>query len=279
MPPTLDPTRKSRITASIVPILMEGDQAKLQELFLRLTGDQRYVEPDFEHMWAVQYGIHNEPFALQWHEKKTGQSLNRRGMQFFHPKRDYVSATLDAFRESDSTVIDVKCTVNPQENLMDIVRYYTPQMLVQLECAEADNASLLIMRCGAEPTEVPVFIDRDYAELVWNAVDNFYHCVLSFTPPIPLNFPRIVPPDKWRSIDLDKDDVNWAGDMKILLGHFADTESVHKKHEEIKKAIKQLLPDDVGHLSCALGNVLLCEIKRARNNAVTIKVNQRLRKS
>lgn len=265
--PKLDPTRANRITASMAPYILCGDTIRLQNFFLRLIGDDRYVEDDFSTTWLAHYGLAVEPLALDWHEKKTSHALTRRQEQVFHPTRSFVSATLDAWRAFDNTVLDVKC-VNSYRSIDDTVNFYAPQVVVQMDCAGADHCALLIVHGGAEPIECPIFINQDYSAAVWNAIDRFWHCVETFTPPVELQFKRIVPPEQWRSVDLDKDaDLpNWADEMAGLLFGWDITEATAQHHEMLKSEIKKLLPDDVGRV--ASGQIM---ISRTRSNAVTIR--------
>jgi hypothetical protein len=264
--PALDPSRADRFTASMAPRLMAGDHAYIQRFFLRATGDPRYTPGDFEDSWLSAYGMAIEPVALEYYATKHGVEFTGRGEQVFHPTREFVSATLDA--RLKGRVVDVKATVDPTKSVDETVAFYTPQIIVQEECAGADGGDILIVRCGAEPMLCPVYIDPLYRDEVWAAIDRFWHCVETLTPPFPLQFPKLVPPEKWRKIDLDSDTdlPNWAEDMRTLLGVWSATESDFKAHEEIKVAIKKILPDDCGKLNYS-GLV----ISRARNNAVSIK--------
>jgi hypothetical protein len=263
----LDPTRRERVTASMVPILMSGNETKITNLFLRCIGDDRYVDDGFSDSWPARYGMLIEPFALDYHQDKTGEPLIMRGEQLFHPQRPYVSCTLDAFRASTRTTIDCKA-VGAYRDTDEVISYYTPQCLVQQECAQADGAALLIVKGGTEPQEVPVYLDPYYRETVWTTVDKFWRCVETLTPPFALQFPRIVPPELWRRVDLDRDaePPNWAAEMRLLLEQWSKTDEPARTHTETKERIKSLLPDDVGRVSA--GEFL---IVRSRNAAVTVK--------
>lgn len=271
---SLDPTRAERITASMAPALMSGNAEKLQNLFLRAIGDPRYEPDDFENSWAAAFGLHNEPFVLDWHAKKIGEPLIDRGTQYFHPTRKWVSATLDARRASDNCVIDVKC-VNAWIDIDTVIAYYAPQMVIQQECAKSDKAALLIMKGNSEPQEWEMFIEDEYRAVMWQTIERFWECVETLTEPFPLHFPRVVPPEQWRRIDLDRDtdQPNWAEEMRDLLNAFGGTEEVAKTHETIKTKIKRIFPDDCGRLAYAN-----FAITRAKNNAVTIRNTTRKEK-
>jgi len=270
MPP-LDPTRRFRITASMIPILMNGDHDAIQNMYLGVLGDPAYQPGGFSETWTACVAQYLEPFVLDWHQQQTGLPITERGVQYFHPTRPFVSCTLDGWRASDNAVIDCKVT-NGFRDYDDTVAYYTGQLICQMECKQADNAALVICRGGAEPVEMPVLIDEGYREAVWMAVDEFWHCVETFTPPVPLHFPRIVPPEKWRKLDLDhdRDLPNWSGEVRELLTAWDTTHEIALTHERIKTNIKSLIPDDVGEVLCSS-----FAIRRDRRNALAI----RLRKS
>lgn len=251
----------------MAPALMAGKPQVLQQLFLRAIGDPRWEPDEFENSWQAAFGLHVEPLALDWHAKKTGATLVDRGAQFFHPTREYVSCTLDARRADDNTALDVKC-INAFWDIDDAAAHYTPQMVVQVECAKASRAALLVVQGGTEPQEIEIYIDDEYRALVWDRIDWFWDCIQSFTPPHPLDFPRIVPPELWRRIDLDNDgdQPNWSNEMKELLTRWAETRDTAKEHDAIKAHVKEIFPDDCGKLVYAHYTVA-----RAKNNAITIR--------
>src|SRR5262245_32482290 len=123
--PELDPTRFLRFTASLAPKLMTGDRDDLQQLFLRATGDPRYAPDPFDGSWLARYGMVVEPLALDYHAEKKGCAYVDRGAQFFHPARDFVSATLDGRKMPGNVVTNVKCIVDPYKTIDDALAYYT----------------------------------------------------------------------------------------------------------------------------------------------------------
>lgn len=258
----LDPNRKYRVTASQMPVLVSGDERKILNMFYGCIGDERFDPGDFAGSWPARYGALVEGLALDWHVEQTGADLAERGVQYYHPDRPYVSATLDARRRDDNCVLDVKC-VNAYRDLREVCAWYTPQLLCQKECAKADKAALLVVCGGNEPVELEIFLTEDYAQQVWQVVEQFWHCVETLTPPFDL--PTPIAPEKWRTVDLDRDQPNWGNEMAVLLAAHEAHEPQARNFEAIKVAIKKLLPDDVGRVIC--GPWL---IRRARNNAITI---------
>jgi hypothetical protein len=257
--------REGKITASFLPALMAGKNEEIYDEWLRLIGDPKWKPKDLSDNWPVQFGAFNEPFALDWHERKTGQPLIRRGEVVQHPTRPYVAATLDCYRAHDDCVIDCKCS-GAWMTLDHIEGYYQPQLIVQRSCTSARNAALLVVHGSAEPVELAARIDPNYESLLWTRVEQFQYCVENLIPPVQL--PPAPPPPPWRTIDLvsDSDLPNWAPDMIRHLTMWNETRDASKTNETAKEEIKTLLPDDVGRVR--FGDLL---IVRARNRAVTIK--------
>lgn len=266
--PTLDPTRKFRVTASRIPFLMSGSPDAVNRMWLQTIDDQRQeADPFGKDDWTGPLALLIEPFAMDYHATKTGHQIIERGQQFFHPARDYVSSTQDGYRPFDDCVIDCKVT-NPFREYEETAAFYSGQMVAQMECRGAANAALLIVRGGARPAEIPVYITDEYRAKVWDVVDRFWDCVTSLTPPHPLHFPRIVPPSQWKRIDLDSDLElpNWSGEMRELLLRWNFTYDAARDHEESKQQIKSLIADDIGEIVCGS-----YRIRRDRRNAISIR--------
>jgi hypothetical protein len=252
------------VTGSFMPPLCEGNGASINRQYRERVGLP--VEP-FVETWPMKYGSFLEPFVLDYHEQVTGHAITRRGEVVTHPSRPNVGVTLDGFREADNWIIQVKCCGGWQ-SLPHIINYYTCQAFLEAECTGAAGASLLIVHGGGEPTEYPIHVDDDYRTAVYARIDEFLDCVASLVEPYPTVISPIIPPEKWRRIDLDDaDDLpNWSAEMQALLHAWDQTVDAAKDNEAVKKSIKELLPGDVGRVTSA--GVI---IARARNNAVSIK--------
>ena len=257
--------REGKITASFLPALMAGDDAAIHDKWLELIGDPSWQPKNLSADWPVQFGAFIEPFALDWHERKHQHALTRRGEVITHPQRNFVTATLDAYRASDQTVLEVKAC-GAWRPLDEIISFYIPQVAAQRSCCGCANASLLIVHGSAEPTEIPLIIDPEYEARLWQRVDAFQRCVETLTPPV--TFPPLVPPEQWRTVDLDRDAAqhNWAPPLIAQLDTWDATHEAAIANEAAKKEAKALLPDDVGR-------VLFSGIVMSRNRAkaVTIK--------
>jgi len=261
---------RREVPASFVPALMVGNEKRITEQWLVCVGET--VVADLSDVWDVQRGVALEPAILDWHQRKSGHAITRRGESVTHPARPYVSATLDGMQEGLSLVIDAKAP-GRWRKVPDVLTYYTPQMVVQRACVGAEAAALLVSSGGDEPELHTLEWTAEYEAQVWERVDWFWQCVQSFThpaPPAPIAPP--VPQEKWRTLNFNamrehgEPMPNWAGAMQTHLTGWADTEAAARANKNAAKNVKDLLPDDVGKLIWS--DIV---VSRAKNNAVHIK--------
>jgi predicted phage-related endonuclease len=251
--------REYKIGASFLPYLMTGDVDKITNEWQRLTGDPAYVPTDLSDIWAVQLGSYLEPFALDWHERRTGRSLTRRGEWNAHPDRPWLGCHLDAFDDQTATVIDCK-VIGQWRKLDDVISLYTPQMIAQRACTGAQSAALLVVHGGAEPAEIPITWDADYEALVWSRVDEFWSCVENLTPPVPMSaalasVPAVKTYDMTGNNEFAANAVTWITTRKAA-----------KDNAAADKAIKAIVPADA--IKCFGHGV---SITRAKSGALTIR--------
>src|SRR5690348_2585876 len=71
--------RGDRVSASFAPYLMAGKTDRIRSEWMKLVGHPAHEEPDWSEMWNIRYGEIIEPLALDFHERKTGHALTRRG--------------------------------------------------------------------------------------------------------------------------------------------------------------------------------------------------------
>jgi hypothetical protein len=170
---------------------------------------------------------------------------------------------LDGYRAFDDCTIEFKA-VGGREGIDVIIARYTPQVICQVRCAGAARGALLIENGTAEPVEYPVEINPEYEKILWTRVDEFWDCVTNLMAPI--HWPPVTPPEMWRTVDLEGETPNWAGEMKDLLGMWDEHREGAEAFKWTVEEIKRVLPEDVG---LVLFNRFT--IKRLRNRAVTIK--------
>jgi len=264
--------RAEKITASFLTHLMEGDGDAIHDKWLECIGDPSWKprDRDSAENWAMALGAHIEPLALDWHERRTRHELSRRGEVVVHPARPFFCCTLDAWRADDRTCLDCKW-IDGHNRLDDWVVHYIPQLIGQRGCTGADRAALLVVHGGAAPQEIEARIDPEYEALVWQRVDQFWQCVETLTPPVAVvPMPRIVPPEQWRTVNLDDADErarhNWAAAMCDHLGAWRETRAAAERNDAARAGVKSLLPEDVGKLHFAG-----VQVRRNRAGAVSLK--------
>jgi hypothetical protein len=250
---------RREVPASFVPALMAGDEERIMRQFQIVMGEAQ--EEDLSHVWDVQRGVALEPAILDWHQRKSGYAITRRGESVTHPTRPYVSATLDGMQTALSLIIDAKAP-GRWRKVPDVVAYYTPQMVVQKACVGVEAAALLVSSGGDEPELHILEWTPEYEAAVWERIDWFWSCVQRFTPPFavaPIAAP--VPVDQWRTVDMTASN-EWGDAAGSWLLHAASA----KAFEAAAKAIKGMVETDVG---TATGHGIT--VTRAKNGALTIK--------
>lgn len=261
--------REGKIGTSFFNILMKGDAERIHNEWLGVIGDPSY-KPFRLNRWQEVYGAAIEPVAIDYHEEKTQCELTRRGEQVVHPHRPYVITTLDCWRATDSTCLDVKgySSFYPAD---EVIRDVTPQLHGQVGCTGALNAAILLVHGGGEPAEIEVKLDPDYDRVLWEKVDLFWDCCERLITPvdIPDLIKPVIPPEQWRTINLDneadRNACNWAADIINRLEIWQGNKAGADIFEKAKSDIKLMLPDDVARVTYS-GMF----VRRARNNAITI---------
>ena len=225
--------------------------------------------PDFSNNWPVNRGAHMETFALDWHERKTRKKIVERGRVVRHPhsKYSFLGVTLDGYRPADAATVDYK-DCGGFRKLSDILYSYTAQAVLQRMCRQATRCIILLSHGGGEPVEYPIEVDEAYEQELLARMSAFFLCVTTMTPPTPL--PPVVPPEKWRRYELDRLTAenwpNWAGAMRPELKRWDESKDAADHHAAAGKTVRELLPADVGYVSCDG-----ISVTRNRAGAVTIK--------
>jgi len=261
--PELSPLRELMTTASQAPIIINGDAEQLQQLWEERVG----LRPpkDFSRNIAVQRGIHDEPFILNWLERD--HPITERGTFLKHPTLPSISCTLDGYRAFDDAVIEAKCQ-SAWRKLPEILAWYTPQVLVQMRCRGAGRGVLAVLQ--DDLTELDVYVTEPYEREMWARLAAFQLCVQTMTEPMAKA--PLVPPELWKTIDLSTVHPlpNWGPGMIEDMRLWSETRRATALHDMAKKRIKEMLPPDVGTILYGGLNV-----KRAKNGAVTIREQDR----
>jgi hypothetical protein len=259
--------RQGKMTASMLPILMTGDEAALLKLYREEIGELEREPPTY----AMQLGSYVEPFMLDYLETKCERPITRRGEVVDHPTIPEFCCTLDGYRAFDDAIIENKF-LNSYQHRETFIPYYFPQALAQMRCTGASRMVLHVGRGTAEPEEYDItpkpddIIAIDYELEMWERVEAFRQCLRTFTPPVPM--PRVVTPEFYRTIDLTKGDPmpNWGHVLLPTLQLFEETRDAAEEHEKSGKEARALVPEDVA--------IVLTpdhRLSRNKNGAVSIR--------
>ena len=252
--------RKGKMTASRVGALMSGDNEKLYELWLELTGDPTFVAPDYTKVWAVQLGNATESFHLDWIQKSLGP-IAMRGKSLQHPRVPWALATLDGWVEDANIPVEAKHT-GGFETMDVITDRYFPQVHWTMFCTDTEECAFSVIMGAKEPK--PVIIKRNpgyQAELIARATD-FMDCVFNLREPVPN--PYVKPPKPVYAGVVDMSQSNsWGAYAQNWMQHKAAAHDFN----EAAKGIKKLVP---GNAKEAFGHGII--VKRNSNGALSIKL-------
>ncbi len=267
--------REGRLTTSSVACLMTGDEERILNLWRLLVGDPDYGPEDLSGVWRVRLGDVTEPLNLEWYSRKTGRPLSRHGEVVICPAADWAACTLDAWDADLDCPVEAK-HVSGRELRTKIIERYQPQCHWQMLVTGARRVLLSLIEGTNEPTIEEISFDEIYAQELWRRAELFMECVVSLTPPLTL--PEVLPPipkNQMRRFNLDdlsaRGEIwpNWARAMEPELLNWKNTVDQAKLNASAAKAIKEILPLDVGYVVCDA----VC-VSRAKNGAVSIKVKE-----
>ena len=258
--------RQFKITASMLPILMSGDATSLLRLYCEEIGEAEREPPNY----AMQLGSHFEPFILDYWQQKTGRVISRRGEVVDHPRNSEFCCTLDGYRTFDDAVIESKFLA-PFRHREEFCAYYYPQTLAQMRCTGASRAVLLVGRGTSEAVEYDLTPKNDdiaaaYETEMWARVEQFRQCLRTFTPPV--DMPKVIAPEIWRTVDLTKADPmpNWGHVLLPTLEIFEETREAAEQHDRAGKEARALVPNDVAIVLAGAHR-----LSRNKNGAVSIR--------
>lgn len=251
----------SAARASLAPDICHLVGDELYHLWAIHTG--REAAEDLSRVFPVQWGKHGEPFVLDWVAEREAWEIVERQRNVKHSAYE-ITATIDGYIKALDAVIECK-VLNPLARSDDFIKYYGPQVAVQMACRPAAHGLLCVQQGNGEPQIYDAPVDATYIEQVIERVLWFENCIKTDTPPSPAP-PPPVPPERWRTVDLNASSKeNWVNPMKPHLEKWRETRVMALQHDEAKKDVKLLLPPDVGRV--VYGPIT---VKRARNGAVSI---------
>jgi hypothetical protein len=250
--------RIGKFTGSLANVVMNcRSEAELNRIWRQKVG----IDPPMETTYAMEAGSHMEPFILDWLEKQTSP-ITRRGEIVDHPGNKDVCCKLDGFRAADDAVIEIKF-LSPYRTKDEYLPAYYGQVCLQQICSGARNGRLVVGQGTSEPIEHELVFDPTYADELMRRAQLFLQSMRTMVPPFPE--PPIIPPSRWRTIDLDREQTNWGDELFSHLTVYGETGDAANAHDEAGKAARELIPADVGR--CLIGN---WQINRNKRGALAI---------
>lgn len=253
--------RQGKLTASGVGALVNGDKARILELWKELVGDPSYVAPDFSDNWPVQLGSATEQLNLDWYEKKTGRTLTRRGDVVVHPDYDWAAATLDGYDAVLGGPVETK-HVGGWEKTETVIQRYMPQLHWQMEVTKSHQCAISIIQGAAEPYIEVIPFDKTYADELMSRAHRFMQHVTLMTAPVTIEPPQLSP--TYTAMR----EVNMAGNNTFAdaATEWISNKKAAKDFKDAEKTLKEMLPHDAKR---AFGYFI--NVTRAKNGAVSIK--------
>lgn len=230
--------RDGKLTASRVACLMTGDEAEIYNLWLEMTGDPSFVEPDFSKNWHVALGNATEQLNLDWFAMKHGP-VSGRGKVVTHPEFTWAAATLDGWADDHACPIECKHLIGFTKT-EECVPIYMPQMTWQMLITDSEQCAFSPIQGGREPDVRFVPFNKPYADELMRRAQAFMEHVRSLTPPVtPPRMDAEVKVEPVKIVDMGKN---------ALWGEAADDYIRHANHakvfESASKALKKIIPAD-----------------------------------
>jgi len=201
------------------------------------------IDPDPEN-YAMRAGTAMEPVILNERMLETGELITRRQEVVDHPAfPEHFCCTLDGWEESKRAVVEAKF-VSPFMSRDEIFRYYYPQVAFQMACTDAQAGFLLVGQGTNPPIEIECVRDVSYEDELLARCTAALFCIKTLTPPCAL--PVVVPPERWRTIDLDVEQTNWGQELREILAVYESTKAYAEQHDAAGKEARALIPEDVG---------------------------------
>jgi predicted phage-related endonuclease len=234
--------RRKFIGGSDSRILMSGDAEAIYELWQRKTG--RVPEPDLSDNLAVQCGIHLEELNARWHARVTGNPVTHRNEFCKSPRYYWMACNLDGRVAADDgtpAVFEAKW-MGAFTSLDGVVQRNYWQLLHNMLTVGVERAVLSILTGRPSYELFEAELDEFEAARLIEREREFWRHVETDTPPPgmkPVEAP--VPPEKWRTVSLEGN--NLAADA---AARWLGTRQAAQTFKGAEKDLKGLVEPDVG---------------------------------
>lgn len=256
--------RKGKFNASNARILMEGSDDELLQLWEEMTG--RRKPKDLSDVLPVVMGSYTEPLNIAWFNKQTGRKISDIGKSLSNPDYPWLGATLDACTvDEQGRPCPLECKhVNAFSKIQEVIQKYYWQMTAQMVAGGYESCTLSVFIGTLKWEYTVIDLDIFHAGLLTDKAKWFMECVENDVRPVQTSVveaPALTPITEWREVDLTGNN-----EFAALAADWLENRLAAKKFDEVTKALKGLVEDDVGRV---FGHGI--EITRAKNRSLTIR--------
>ena len=254
-------TRRYFIGGSDARIIMGDDEAALIRLWREKRGE---IEPeDLSGNLVVQLGLATEELNRRWYEANTGQVITDIQKRVRHPAVRWMGATLDGRLQGSDAVFEAKFMLPWSFSEKAAAEKYMPQLQHNMWVVAAQSAVLSVITGGGKWVEIFAHADPLYQHLIITAERKFWRCVESGEQPQLFG----VDPPKPRLEAVRIVDMSSSNAWTEFAAIFTRTRQAHLEHEEAKRELKTLMPEDAKE---AIGHGV--RAKRSKSGAVSFDV-------
>jgi len=254
-------TRRYFIGGSDARIIMGDDEAALIRLWREKRGE---IEPeDLSGNLVVQLGLATEELNRRWYEANTGQVITDLQKRVRHPAVRWMGATLDGRLQGSDAVFEAKFMLPWSFSEKAAAEKYMPQLQHNMWVVAAQSAVLSVITGGGKWVEIFAHADPLYQHLNITAERKFWRCVESGEQPQLFG----VDPPKPRLEAVRIVDMSSSNAWTEFAAIFTRTRQAHLEHEEAKRELKTLMPEDAKE---AIGHGV--RAKRSKSGAVSFDV-------
>jgi predicted phage-related endonuclease len=233
--------RRSSIGGSDARIIMSGNQKDIENLWREKRGEQ--VSQDLSEVLVVALGNITEALNTDWFEFKNGLWVTDEQSRPSYKDWPVAMSTLDGLVRHEENgpaigVFEAKFMLPFYWSLDEAVAKYMPQVQHNMMVTGIDKAWLSIITGGGQYACQPIEADDFYQIQLLEAEKDFWDCVQTGrTPGVPeIEAPKVEPV---KTYDMTGNN-EWATFATIIGETYRDW----KRHDENKKSIKSLMPED-----------------------------------
>lgn len=256
-----DELRRQFIGGSDAKIIMGSDEVALRKLWEFKSGLR--PSEDYSGNLVVALGRATETLNTEWYERQTGEVVSDAQARLFHPRHDFLAATLDGLTDKGTAIFEAKFMLPWSFSEEAAAAKHMPQLQHNMAVANRQMARLSILTGGGKWVLITAEADPIYQDALLEAELRFWDCVRSGTPPRPVGAPPPLPKSEIIRIV----DMTGSNEWAVLAARYQDTKQAHDDHLSAKDGLKALIPADAAE---AIGRGL--RAKRSKTGAVSFEI-------